>query len=390
MNHISKTYTMTKFYAALIIAGSFFIYSCKSASKAYQKGDYTNAIELGVKKLQKDPNDYDTREMVQKSYNYEVSKHEDEIRILSNSTSDTRIDQIYQDYSHLQHLYDVIHQYPAVAAVIKTTDYSSYLETYRQKAVEVHTNKAAQWASEGTKQSYREAYKEYCAALNYRADDIDLKRQRDAAFDLAVTKVVISPIQDFGVSQYSSGFQMSNFQNDIIRTLSYAMSSNFVKFYNDFEARTKNITPDNVLELNFSRVTIGIPNDEKTVREISKQVVVKEIVYKPDSVVQQYGTVKANITTTKRTLLSQGDLIITLRDMKGQIVWSDRFTGQKSWQTQLVSYTGDERALSDDDKKQCNQSTYNPPSQEQTLNDLLSQIQSDLSSRLRGYYTSYR
>src|SRR3954453_19714814 len=102
---------MTKFYA-FIIAGSFFLYSCKSASKAYQKGDYTNAIELGVKKLQKNPNDYDTKDMVQKSYNYEVSRHEDEIRILSNSTSDSRIDQIYQDYSHLQHLYDVIHQYP--------------------------------------------------------------------------------------------------------------------------------------------------------------------------------------------------------------------------------------------------------------------------------------
>ena len=120
-------------------------------------------------------------------------------------------------------------------------------------------------------------------------------------------------------------------------------------------------------------------------------MVVKEIVFKEDSVKKEYGTVRANITTTKRTLLSQGDLFITVRDTKGRTIWNDRFTGQHKWETQLISYTGDERALSDTDKTSLNQNNNsNPPSEDQIMEELLRQIQSDLSYRLRNYYTRYQ
>src|SRR5215203_4605481 len=103
---------MTKFYSLAIAASLILLYSCKSASKSYQKGDYTEAIERGVKKLQKDPNDYETRELVKNSYAYTVNDHEDQIRILSNSKSDTRFAQIYQQYNLLQNLYVTIRQSP--------------------------------------------------------------------------------------------------------------------------------------------------------------------------------------------------------------------------------------------------------------------------------------
>src|SRR6476660_9016038 len=103
---------MTKFYSLCICCLLILAYSCKTASKAYQKGDYTNAVELGVKKLQKDPSDRETKDLVQQSYNYTVNQHEDQIRILSNSKNDNRFEQIYQEYAALQHLYETIHQYP--------------------------------------------------------------------------------------------------------------------------------------------------------------------------------------------------------------------------------------------------------------------------------------
>jgi hypothetical protein len=119
--------------------------------------------------------------------------------------------------------------------------------------------------------------------------------------------------------------------------------------------------------------------------------VVKEIFLKEDSVKKEYATVKANITTTKRTLLSQGDLFITVRDTKGRTLWNDRFTGQHKWETQFTSYTGDERALSDSDKNSLSQNTSsNPPAEDQVMDELLKQIQNDLWSRLRNYYTRYQ
>jgi hypothetical protein len=382
---------MTKRYPFVIAASLLLIYSCKSASKSYQKGDYTDAIERGVKKLQKDPNDYETKDLVQKSYTYTVNEHEDQIRILSNSKSDNRYDRIYQEYTALQHLYQTIHQYPEAARLIKAKDYSEFVETYRDKAADAHVEKAEKWMSEGTKDAYRQAYREYNTAFSYHPDDFELRKQRDSAYNRAVLKVMLNPIQNLGGYQYGSSYQLQNFQRDIIRTLSYNMNNEFVRFYSENEARSNDITPDQIMELNLSRIIIGQPSDTKTSKEVSKEVVVKEIVLKEDSVKKEYATVKANITTTKRTLLSQGDLYITVRDTKGRTIWNDRFTGQHKWETQFTSYTGDERALSDSDKTALNQTTNStPPTEDQIMDELLKQIQNDLSYRLRNYYTRYQ
>jgi len=169
------------------------------------------------------------------------------------------------------------------------------------------------------------------------------------------------------------------------------MNNEFVRFYSEYEARNKDVEPDQIMDLNLSRISIGQPYDTKTSKEVSKQVVVKEIVFKEDSVKKEYATVKANIITTKRTLLSQGDLFITVRDAKGRTIWNDRFTGQHKWETQFVSYTGDERALSDTDKTSLNQNNNsNPPTEDQIMESLMRQIQNDLSYRLRNYYTRYQ
>jgi len=203
--------------------------------------------------------------------------------------------------------------------------------------------------------------------------------------------VIISPIHNYGGYQYGSVNQLQNFKKDVIRTLTYNMNNEFVKFYSEIEARNKNIQPDQILELNLGRISFGQPNESRTTKEVTKEVVIKEIVYRPDSVVKQYGTVKANVISTKRVLTSQGDLHVTVKDMKGQTIWNDRFTGEHRWQADLASYTGDERALSDADKTLVNNSSsYNPPTEEKIMEELLRRIQDDLTSRLRSYYTKYQ
>lgn len=372
-----------------IIAALIIFSNCKTPSKAYNKGDYTEAIELGVKKLQKDPNDVDTKNLIQNSYSYEVSKHQDEIRSISNSTTDDRFEKLYQEYAHLQHLYEVIHQYPVVNDMIRPNDYSAELADFGQKAADVHVGRGNQFMDQGNKMAARTAFKEYSTALQFRPNDFEIQKMRDQAYNVAVVNIVVSPIRDLGGYRYGQSFKIDNFQRDIIRTLTRNLNSFFVRFYTEYEAGTNNIEPDQIMELNFSRITIGQPFDEKNFREVSKDVVAKEIVYKPDSVVKQYQTVKAKITTTKRTLLSQGDLFITVRDPRGRIIWNDRFTGEYKWQSQFLDYTGDERALSDNDKTSIKNSSYNPPNEDYILNQLLAQIQNDLSYHLRNYYSNY-
>jgi hypothetical protein len=377
---------MSKFYL-LLIACSIYFAGCKSANKSYQKGDYADAIELGVKKLQKDPNDYETKEIIQNSYTYAVNENENQIRILSNSSDDNRYEKIYQSYLRLQDLYQTIHAYPVPAKLIKAKDYSEYVETYRNKIADIHIERAEKWMTAHNKEAYREAYKELATAIRYRPNDFELQRRKDTVYNQAVTSVLVLPMQNYGGYQYASTSQVQNFQNEIIRTLSYSMNNEFVKFYSEWESRNKGIKADQSLELNLSRISIGQPYDNKSTREVSKDVVIKETVYKPDSVIKQYGTVKAKITSIKRTLISEGDLVITIRDVQGKTIWNDRFTGEHNWKTEIASYTGDERALSESDKNILNKNEATPPNQEEITKELFKQIQSDLSTRLRNYYS---
>lgn len=379
---------MTKFYSFLF-ASALFISGCKSVSKAYNQGDYADAIELGIKKLQKDPSDADTRDLVKSAYTFAISQHESRIRSLSSSNGENRFEAILREYNQLQDIYETIQQSPSAANAIRPVNYADYVETYRNKAAEVHLANAERYMDEGTKRAYREAYNAYGQALRF-VNSSDVRKKRDDAYNAALTKILVVPIQNYGGYSYHSNLQLQQFQNDVMRTLANNIHDNFIRFYSEWDLRSKDLEPDQVLEMNLGRLMIGRPVDNSTTREVSKQVVVKETVHKPDSVTKQYATVKARITTTRRTLLSEGDLYMTIRDVNGRMVWNDRFTGQHRWQMEFVTYTGDERALSDNDKALINKAPTNRvPSEAEIMAELYRQIQLDLSGRLRGYFARY-
>jgi hypothetical protein len=118
-------------------------------------------------------------------------------------------------------------------------------------------------------------------------------------------------------------------------------------------------------------------------------VVTKEIVYRPDSVVKQYSKVKARITTTSRIMMSEGDLNMVIRDNMGKILWTDNITSSSGWSTQFNTFTGDERALGDDDKKILNKPKDTPPREEETINCIKESVYNDFIARLRNYYSRY-
>lgn len=376
---------MTKFYFYLSVFLLVFA-GCKTASKSYNKGDYADAIELGVKKLQKDPYDAETVNLVSSAYKYAVGQHESTIRSLSGSSDDNRFERILREYNRLQDLYRVIHESPVAAKKINPVDYSDYVNTYRSKVADVHITKAEKRMEEGTKRAYQEAYKEFSYALRYR-DDSDLRLRKEKAYEAALTKVLVIPIQNHGGYSYHTDYQLRNFQDQVMRQLAFNMNQDFVKFYSEWDLNNRDLNPDQILEMNLGRIRIGQPYDQRSQRTVTEKVVVKETVFKPDSVVKQYANVSATITTTRRNLLSEADFYITLRDTKGRTIWSDRFTGQHNWQTEFSTYTGDERALSASDKNLLNRTqNYNVPREDEIMEELYRQILNDLSSRLRYFY----
>lgn len=383
-------------FSTLFICISLFAWACKTPVKAYDKGDYNNAIELSIRKLQKNPNDGETKALLQNAYRFAVQQGEEKIRSLANSNNDTRFEQMYFEYQKLQALYTTLQQYPSLTSHVRTTDYSSYVSTYKQKAGEVYLQKALQYLDLKNKEGYRKAYYAFQSAYRYSNNDVSIKEQMDAAYNMALVRIVILPLQDnygnrgnYSGYPYANNYQLKNFEEELMRNLRYQGGNDFVKYYSDWDARSKDIHPDELLELRLGRLELGRPYDQTRTRTVSKEVVVRETVYKPDSVVKQYQRVSAQITTTRRTMVSSGDLLVTSTDDRGRILWNDVFRGEHRWTTEFASYRGDERALSEQDRALMNRYDRNEPNEDEVMEIILRHIQSEISQRLRSRFNRY-
>lgn len=380
---------MKKIYPVLLVTVCIWTAGCKSPSKLYQKGNYDEALQTAVKKLQKDPGNPKLQAVAKDAYRYAVTDHESQIRRYSENDNELKAEWIYNEYAALQNLYNSIFRSPAAFESIKPTDYSSYLTDYGAKAADLHYNKGVKWMSYNDRQSYKSAYHEFQAAARFNPGDATIDQMLKESYEAALTRVVIIPASDYGYHYSSYNYQLKNYDNDIFRNLQYNTGNEFVKFYSSAEAQRLNIIPDEYVETHFTQINLGKVNDNYSTKEVSKDVVVKETVYKPDSVVQQYGKVKATITTTQRTIYSEGIMTISIRNRAGLGLVNEKLVGTNSWTTQFSTYTGDERALSDDDKQALNKTKQNPPKEEETMKSIKENIYGNFISRIRNYYSKY-
>ncbi len=379
-----------KLYTLFFIGISSMLLSCRSATKLYEKGRYDEAVEVAAKKLQKDPGDPKLLDVLQSAYRFAVDDHESRIRNHSSATNDLRYEWIYAEYNDLQRLYESIRKSPEVFNLVKPLDYSSYIVTYREKAGDMRYQRGMDLLATGNKVDARKAYNEFLAALQYIPGDLQIQQKRDEAYSYAVINIIVMPVEERSTYQFSSySNRYRNFDDQVLRYLKNNNNNQFVRYYSSWEARGTNIRPDYFVDVRFSSFNIGRQYDDNKTRTVSKDVVVKETVYKPDSVVKEYAKVYAKITTTTRSIRSEGIIQALVRDANNQRVWSDNYGGQHFWSTQFASYTGDSRALSEADKQLVNTPIQQSPREDDIIRSIVDEIQSKAECGVRDYFNRY-
>ena len=379
-----------KLYMLFFAGISVIAFSCKTASKLYEKGNYDEAVEMAAKKLQKDPNDDKLLDIIQRSYNYAVNDHESHIRTHATSSNELKWEWMYNEYASLQRMYNAIYKVPSLVQHINPVDYSSYLVTYSEKAGDVRYERGLAFMQQYDKQSYRNAYKEFQAVLGFKPGNRDAMQKMNEAYEYAVTNVVILPMQQQGGFVYSSyTIGGNNLDDQLIRSLQYSTGNEFVKFYSAWDARSQHIRADQVVDMRLTTLNIGRYHDYRTTRKVSKEIVVKETVYRPDSIVKQYGWVYADITSTQRTMNSDALLQVNVRDNDGHWQWSDNFNASHNWSTEFATYTGDTRALSASDKQLVDRRQDFPPTENEIMKCMLDQINNDALYRIKNYFNRY-
>ena len=377
----------SKLYSLSVLLLAITLFSCRSAKKMYEKGNYDEAVELAAKKLQKKPNDAATLDILQNAYRYAVEDHENRISNNSNSNNDLKWEWNYVEYLELQRLYDAIRRSPSVYEIVKPVDYSSYVTMYQEEASNARYERGLALMDNNDKKSFRAAYYEFQKALNLMPGDLSIKQKMDEAYANAVTNVIILPVTRTGFQYASNGLgEYNHFDQDLLRYVTNNNSQSFLRFYSPMQANNYNVRTDEVVEMRFANMDPGRYRDQRTSYEVSKQVVIKETVYKPDSIVKEWATVKARVTKTKRTLHADGLLQVVFRDHENRRLWSDAYTGQYNWTAEFASFTGDARALSEADKKLVEQREQYPPHEQEVLRIIMDEIRYKAECGIKDYY----
>jgi hypothetical protein len=375
-----------KLYVLSFLSASLLLFSCKNAQKLYNSGNYDEAVQLAAKKLQKKPGDTKMLVVLQDAYRFAVDDHESRIRNYTETNSDLKAEKIYGEYLQLQSLYETIRRTPAVYDIVQPADYSSFVSTYREEAANNRVERGLELLDREDKVSARDAYYEFQKALALKPGDLSIKQKLDEAYANAVTNVMVLPLTRVGLQFGSYDFDYRNFNYNLVRYLQNNNRSQFVRFLTESDAGYRDVRADNFLDMRFSDVSIGRYRDQRNTREVSRQVVGKEIVVSKDSVRKEYITVKAKITVTTRVIHANALLQATLRDVSNRRLWSDTYRGDYDWTYSFATYTGDERALSEEDKMLIRQREEFPPSNDEIIRIIMEDIQRKTECGISEYY----
>jgi hypothetical protein len=380
----------TKIYSAVTMVTflSVMLFSCKSVNKLYQKGDYDEAVLTGVKKLQKDKLKDATKELVADAYAKAINQRKENIRSLEMRSDELKWEAIANEYNRMQQLSDAINRSPEALLYVKPVDFRSEYTDAADQAATIRYNRGMHWMQFTDKQSAKNAYNEFSAATLYRSANRELEDLMNRSFDAAATYVVVNPVS-------ARNYSFSDAARDLDRELMSYLQCNapniFVKYYTPWDAQRLSRPADQVVDLEFADMRQDAARTERTEREVYKDnVLLRERVIRPDSVVREYGRVSGRMFTTKETINTTGFLYITVRDANnGYSIMDRRVEGNYCYVNEYARFTGDERALSVEDKNRLGSNRVNRPSERELLSAVTRNMQQNLNNELKYFFSRY-
>lgn len=373
-------------YLAVVTLISLFS-ACKSGEKLYNKGRYGDAVVAFVKKLQKKPQDATSLQLLPKAYAAALDYHEDRVRRQLASNDELKWETVRLDYRAMQVLYDMIRASPAASAVVKPKDYSSAIAGAQENAAEIRYQRGIELLQNGEKAAARDAYQEFGAALQLVPNYKDARERMDEAYQHGVINVMVSEID---VRSPYFQFSADQFRDALVRNLELRNINPFVRFYDARLVRyDSRFHPDQYMQMQFYDFIVGQTYVKRTEREVSKEISVP-VEGKKDSTVKI--TVKAKLFITRKTVDSRGILDYRISELNGDqpvILRQDRIPGSYTWVHQYGTFRGDERALSEEDKRLIGGRDIPVPPPQELFLQLTKPIYDRLTNDLQAFYNQY-
>lgn len=364
-----------------------FLTSCKSSKDYLSRSDEDKTLYDIVKKLNKRSNDENAINALPAVYKQLQQKHLKKIAVFSSYKDLGRWDQLNNEYSILQNMYEAISNSDASGRLVNPVSYQNELSETKKLAAEDYYQLGESYLKYNTRVYAKKAYAAFKKSDNWVRDYKDSKFRMDEAFNSSIINILINPIQDNSfflntAGWGNTGYNYSNeyFQQNLVRDLGGKYTSRYpARYYTEGEARQDNIQPDWVVDLTLRNMDIPRPALYNYERNASKKIENgKDSSGKP-----VYITVHAALHIKRQSFTARAQMDLNIIDVASRKnITYNSYSDTYYWQQEYATFTGDKRALSNDDLTLLNNDKYDYPRREEILNQLYRNIYPQVKSRI--------
>jgi hypothetical protein len=363
--------------------------SCSSGKKAYQRGDYYEAVMQAIGRLRQNPDHSKSKETLRNSYPMAVEWLETDAQNQMASNSNNKWQNALVAYDRINSLYEAIRQAPGALKVIPNPkNYYAEIGPIKEKAAEELYESGINALMKGTREDAKRAY------LNFRDVNVYVPGYKDVVEYLekskfeATTFVILEQVAVPTRYNLSGGFFQDKVEEYINRNYT---DRGFVQFYTPQAAQTiKLARVDQIMRLQFDDFSVGntlINEKEETVKKDSVKVGEAKV---DGKTVPVYNTVTAKLITVRKEVVSEGLLSMIVVDAQtGGVLAHRKFPGRYVWFTTWGRFNGDERALTQQQLDMCKRREIQPPDPQALFLAFAGPIYDQLVPSIRSFYQNY-
>jgi hypothetical protein len=365
-----------------------FLFSCKPSGDFLSRRNQERAFIDAIKALDKNPDDANAKQAIIVLYPKLQQQHLGNIELYSKSNDISRWDNLANEYGSLQKMYDAVTGSSLASNLVRAENYQSAIIQIRQNAAEDYYQQGIRLYNTGNKNEAKYAYSLFKKSDAWIAGYKDVSQLIRIAWQNSILNIVINPIKDNSWMMGNKWGSFNNFSyNNFTQTLTNELGGEYAvrysaRFYTDWDARRMNIVPDWSVNISFQSFDMPRPQDKKRFRAVSKQVEDGR-----DSTGQKkYRTITANITIYEQTFTVRGKMDIEITDFNARRnISMDSYNEDFFTKTEYATYTGDKRALDDNDWKLINRrGNQNFMSREEINNELYRMLYPRIKNRIES------
>lgn len=375
----------TLFFITIVLAG------CGS-TKFRAPVSEDKPLFAAINELIKRPDNAKAQTDLSYFFNQAVTRHEEAVSVYRNSADPGRWDKLLNELNALQAIYTATQAVPNATRYVQPKNYLGELQATREDAADFYWQQGMDNYEKGDRQSSLKAYDLFRRANAYVNNYKDSKVLSEEAWENSIVDVVVLPVREnyptfFREWDPGQRYRADYFQEQLVREMGGRTASYYpARFFTDIEASKDYVRPEWELDVKWDYVntSTSFPNAQR--QEVSKNILAgNDSTGKP-----VYILVKATIITSSRSITARGSLSYSLNTAReGRVVDMGSVSDNVSWNENSITYTGDKRALSDEQLKTIKVLSFDRgPSKTDVMDALARKMFPDIKRRLERTLSS--